>query len=905
MFLIISTTVIVLTIIIFFWVIGKLREFEYDESEEETSSGLFTSPDVKGWTAEQADPQHYKIQTLQKRINNLESQISAFNNVFNSWKSEKEKLAEQIELSGIKQEMQQFGRGTASLVKFINDQRENSMKVFSEYENMKDLVADVTNNQLSVLPTQIQPLIAEYQHVNETVTAAQERFVLRLKEKDEAFNILLQRYKGFAKEQNVELSDGNQALNNLKSELRTGLQQLNKTISEYVSFSSEQISKYNNEINSIKDKKVDFVNLLENDRESGRERIGDLRQVLNNEIELLKQGLRNQESQNELLLDRKEEEIFELNAQIIEADSKLQGRRNQFQKTTEIFKRRVNYKMRLAEERHKALEEEQNEIISIKKQDFEKLSEELNNAERKLREEVNKELNAYKEEEKSLLKARDEYQNRLVADRDNFQKRNADYETEVSYLRQRIINTEREWEEESSLKRQEFDKEKKMLLNQLKNLSDNIEKEQHKKQELVERLQNELKNVSQESSNTLGQLKDELGVKEESFAKSKESLLAQIDELTKSLEIEQINENELSNMHAAELDSLKEKYDELSKRNERARSELKQDIVQQKENLEIELKELQKTLDVEMNIASAEKKALSHKLENLIMENNQKQKDIKGVLSKKENEYKVINTELKNEIGRIQGEIAKKQQLVEKAKIDAENEIRKLQKSISLNESEFREISNMNETNLRRALQPIQKHILNLKLKIDEYKKTSASELKSKNEEIQTLKVRLALRDELLDKDLQKKEENLSRITQRLQIYLDQVRDRARMQSKEGEDLLKPFLLKVQHLKKQQDFLKDRVEKAKVKQSVFKSKFSTMEKEINILEKNPPGDFFQLERLVKLKEKEIGMLNRELIQRETSLSEEASIAGSSFVENSDFVKQIEKNVLANQDKENK
>lgn len=463
-------------------------------------------------------------------------------------------------------------------------------------------------------------------------------------------------------------------------------------------------------------------------------------------------------------------------------------------------------------------------------------------------EELNSEITTAQKNQSNLLERKEN----LTKDLENTKNKINELELSISILEKKIETQKSDIRSRDELinsfnkdfksLKEELEKNKKLTKEEIeknKKLNEQIEKDISEKNDKIQTLSNENKNLTLET-NELKKLQeeksDQLSQKQNEFEKQKK----QLDEL-----------NEKLNNLKEELSKKNSSLDKQLKNLENVQNENKDLQSSLKKNVE-ELKNLNVTLEntkAELSIAKNHEK----ELDELKKAVNVKEQNLTNNSEKLQN--KIDN--LKNELSQKNSDFEKTSKTLEDIKKEKENELNQLNASM---EKTREDLSNAQkrEKDLNIQIEQLKEESLKANQKFENLKSQLDEEVKKKSKVNDDLTSKIKNLEEQLN-SLKNDKEKLGNNTQSLEETLNQLQ-------KEKEELQKKYVEEIENYKKKEKELSSSLENAKLQKD-------NLERDLTQKNQTLLNEKQEIDKQLQLEQKKIETINSNITELTQKLNE--------------------------------
>lgn len=339
------------------------------------------------------------------------------------------------------------------------------------------------------------------------------------------------------------------------------------------------------------------------------------------------------------------------------------------------------------------------------------------------------------------------------------------------------------------------------------------------------------------------------------------------------------NEKEITelNKQIEQINNEKGNYNNLIKE----RNQLQLEIVDIKENIKLQQHTLNQKIDERDEQINHLKKELE--IRETSMTQTWKEEE-NQLLKEKEALEKEINT-LKNQLERTKHDNKTK-----------ENELKKILKSIqnelSKKQSEFTDISKERQKLEQQIRNKLNKQLISLKDKINNIPQETKTKLKHKDDEIYTIKARMATREDKLQTDIVQRKETQKRIIDKLKESENMLRNLYQKQSAEFKRQIQPSNDQIGTIKSNIKNIVRQLNQEHTLLSKLKKESNRLEQEISLIEHNFSKSILELHTLINLKQNYVNNISQQIIEQDHLFETEQSVRHE--------LKQIEQKIKPNQ-----
>ena len=608
------------------------------------------------------------IETYQKKLEDLQDSNSELAKNINKFK---EDSAKQMEILSLEYEKQ--------IEEILNQQKNLDEEFKTKEEDLRKNLAKV-QAELSVL-TQDKDLvdkkIEQVKDKTQNEKLEHDKYIKILEENNKE---LMDKYETTSKE-NADLKNAyTTEINNLSKENNTKEENIRKKNTQLKEELNQIISEYDNQIKVLKNK----VNENENNIiPKMKQRILDLqneKENLSQDIELCGKSQKHKLAEIALQYEDQKEQIINNNRQQLEDNNNENDQQIQeIRKIYQIEKDKISEQMRnendIAQEKINQIEKEQNDILNdLEKEKDDKIAEmqdaldEINLNHDEYVKKVEKEIFLRNQKIENLQKFINDTKNSIdvikMQQEQYLKEQNEEFENEKNILNNKIKNAEKDCENtEIEIKKlQEQNSSMEQNLNELKEKNKEFEQELNKVQEDLNAEINTLKNKLNEINNTINinnaNYEKELSLKEQ----KSEFLNKKLDEIKQELnEMKENFEEKLTQTKDEVTSEYTEKIENMKKEKENL-----ENIIN---TLEKDYSTLQQKYDSETESLTKEKESVTEKLNDLTIKKKQLGDQLDGqhctdqtIILKLRNEFKLKNDGLVKDNLSLQEKLQKLEQ---------------------------------------------------------------------------------------------------------------------------------------------------------------------------------------------------------------------------------------------------
>ncbi|MFH1379894.1 MAG: hypothetical protein ABII23_06410 [bacterium] len=632
-----------------------------------------------------------------------------------------------------------------------------------------------------------------------------------------------------------------------------------------------QITEMNHTLQSYESKRKEAITKLQEESLQTRARI-------QSEVSSLQEELNTIQHDMPALIEEKEEQINQMRIALELLNSRMVQEEDSAKQSIEQFKKHMEYKTTHAA---RVLDKARNTWSS----EFGLLTEELNNLQQKIEgkehalhvEMLQKQqvFAAEKSELETILKKMNQ---RFTAEQESFTQRRSSYEDALAKLRVQITDKETEFKAQTILLDQQKQMEKNRLLAVLNGLHETVEFEQAQFAQKQVAHAAQIERLRQESEDRMQHLVESGKSKTNMMIRENMSLRDHIASENKRLEfnIQTWKEHEIK-------------------------------LIEDKKNIEAQLLQLEKDMSLQQ-----EKQHGAYVLETT--EFNQQIRELEAQLEKTNNDYRELLDTQNWEIECLQvkekrkAEQAKEEWLDKETKFSAERQelerekqslleqmrkssdsadgkrqeltdaIKTLRKEIPQKQEFADSLMHKRDREYKKLIQPLQEKISKIRSNLIGNKKMYEEKLSEKNDQVKTLKLRLAWRDERQQASEARRQKEIDKIRIELNKEIDGLRSKSNKLSIKQDKTLDPIVYDFEKLTQDLSRTEQRLEAEKTANEELRKGRLEIESEIISIEQNLPRDMVQYITLLDLKAKEITALNREILQKEHLMDTEEVIS---------------------------
>jgi hypothetical protein len=589
----------------------------------------------------------------------------------------------------------------------------------------------------------------------------------------------------------------------------------------------------------------------------------------NRALELEIKGIENRHPQ---IIKAKNEEIVNLEKQIAERSAFYKLEQEKAEKDI------VNYQLKSEEKTVKLREN-----IEAVRAKYKIEQEEVNKKyialrlelERKLKDKKDELVNeekAYFEQKVKLEKQKNELSESLRNLKAVSQEQLRQKEKEIIGLQSELFEKEKAWEQNWQQKEKEFAQEKALLIGQIENLNSRLKEEEESLGRKVLEKENEIESVREQYDIRLKKLDDEMSSKKVTWEQTNTSFSSQVLGLNEQLNNMQKSYEEAIGLKEKELSVLKsnlEFWELRSKTNEEKRIETWEE---EKASLESSIK------DATLKLNSLEKdyKNLIEEKERVLQKINE---EAQRNENEKDNQWKHVESELKKQNEHLKNEVELWQQRIKEETTTSESRMKTLEREIerlklegSLKDTVIHSEQQKMDREYRKMQQKLKDDLMALEHRMAEEQEEWLGRVRIKEEEIDTLKVRLALREERRLNEVKRREEEVKRAIKELEDNLVSMQDDYNKNipnKKERVETLQQEMAALLKIVGEKD--RQWKEKQETKNKSVLEAYGYLSADIKKLEEDLDVEGQKLYQLFTAKEKQIQSLTMQMSAKESEL----------------------------------
>ncbi|MBD3271190.1 MAG: hypothetical protein GF384_01470 [Elusimicrobia bacterium] len=204
--------------------------------------------------------------------------------------------------------------------------------------------------------------------------------------------------------------------------------------------------------------------------------------------------------------------------------------------------------------------------------------------------------------------------------------------------------------------------------------------------------------------------------------------------------------------------------------------------------------------------------------------------------------------------------------------------VRGIRKTIAQKQEQADTVMHQRNREYKKLVQPLYDRIKKIQSQLVAEKNSYEPKISECTEQIKTLSLRLAWRDERQQASETRRQKEIEKFKQQLSAEIDTLRNRAGKQSIKLEQMLKPFIEDFERLSADCAQTEQRLHQEKSAYEELKKSRLDIESQINQIQDRLPEQLADYAKLLGLKEKQIKALNREIFQKEKGMDREEIIS---------------------------
>jgi len=619
--------------------------------------------------------------------------------------------------------------------------------------------------------------------------------------------------------------------------------------------------------------------------------------TLATEIETLQKEITRLEKEYPQLLSTRQEEIAALEKQIVQQAAFFQQQQEQAEKSLENFQRRIERRIQQARGQLTQLQERHATELAVAEERLARMTGEMEKKIAVLQDEINREGKIFAEEKYKLEKQKIELEEKLKDLQFISREQLRQKEKEILVLQTELAEKERSWEENWKHKEQELAQEKALLVQEFETLEKSIQDEDASARRRLTEKENEIAYFQNQYTARIENLGNEIGEKKRSWEEGNARLDEQVRSLSDSLGGLESRWNEEKTAKDKELSVLRSNVEfwEL-----RAATEEERRLAaweDEKITLETRLKDAAEALSISQKEAASkleEKERILAK----ISEDARKLEEEKLAQWNEQEAHLIHQRErLATGIAAREKELKLENARIEKERKELEREIEKLKLESALKDTTMLAEAQKAERRWRKLQHTLEGQLTSLTRQVADARENWAARLREKDEEIDTLRVRLSLRDERRQGEIKRRREDSERVLAELNGELKTMAERAPQDMPSHQQLLKARQEELAALCADTEQKEQRWQREQAgREEALNARYNEITQTVAALEQQLKEDGRRFEELLESKSAQIGALTGQMGEKEEILRREHEysqhLADTLRAKKNDFKKEL-------------
>ena len=574
-------------------------------------------------------------------------------------------------------------------------------------------------------------------------------------------------------------------------------------------------------------------------------------------------------------IEAKNEEIALILKQIEQKEEQYKQQTEEAEKNFESYQHRNERRIIQMQDQLAKLHERSQADITAAENKLNALRAELGSKEKEIQGEIEHEGKIYSEEKYKLEKQKTELEEKLADTQMRSREQLRQKEKEILAAQSELATREKAWEQAWKQKEQEFNSEKALLLQEIDNLNTRVKDEEATASRRISEKETEIANFQNQHSLKMQSLVKEMSEKKHQWEETVQILTANVGQLDRNLQELHRNWEQSKTQKEKELAVLKSNLEfwELRMKNEEEKrvGEWEDERVK----LESRIKEIGN--DLKRNeIESAVRLEEKEKKLNAVKEESRKTDEDKTAQYKvSEAIFQDKRTKLTAEIDAREAKYRQESSEMDKEIKDIGREIEKLKLESALKDTTAQSGRQKAEREWVKLQRKLKDQLAVMGSRLNEEKTLWLSKLQLKEEEINTLQVRLSMREDRRQAEIKRREEDIARITAELDASLkfsaDKYDKRIPDQRKEVEYLRQELAAMRSDVEGREKLWQEEQSK---RQGEINAVYSELSGDLDKLENELKSESRRLEDLMKVKEKQVENLSMRMKVKEETLKVE-------------------------------
>lgn len=571
-------------------------------------------------------------------------------------------------------------------------------------------------------------------------------------------------------------------------------------------------------------------------------------------------------------LSAKSAEIASLEKQIRTREVFYKEQQEQAEKGLENFQNRGQRRIAQARLAIGNVSEKHKSEMLIMQDKMSALSAEMELKEKNYREEFAREGKIFAEEKYKLEKQKSDLEEKIndisITSKENLRQR----DKEILALQTELAEKETLWEQSWKHKEQEISAEKTILVQELSALSSRLKEEEDLSRRHLAEKESEITHFQNQYSTRLRDLAADIADKKRAREDANARLGEQVNLLTENMNNLKNSWEEARDAKEKELSVLKSNLEfwEL-----RTKTEEEKRIAvweEEKSTLESNIKETENTLNRVCGDCASRMEEKEKALEQLKLESVQNEEEKQAQWKEADARLAAERESLLGEISGWERKIKEESAKIEKDRKDIDRNLERLKLENALKDTESQAGKHRFERDLRKSQGKLEERLLQLKGKLAEEREAWTDKLRIKDEEIKTLNVRLAMRDDRYKSEVKRRQDELEKTIAALSEELKAVKNKYTKKVPHVEQLIEQKSKELEDLRRETEEKEIRIkDELNKRQAAHESITGKITDGLDAMEQELLSEGNRLEKLFAIKEQQIKKLNAFMIEKENTI----------------------------------
>lgn len=578
------------------------------------------------------------------------------------------------------------------------------------------------------------------------------------------------------------------------------------------------------------------------------------------------------------LIAEKEEQINQMRSAIELFETRMTQEQHTAESSLEQFKKHMEYKITRAASILDKARSGWNREFQLRSEERTQLQNALEERERKLQADIAEKQKLHETDVLELKKQQEGLNRQFEKQRQAYEKQELSYAEAIAGLQNQIAQKEADFNARTVSLEQRKQIEKTRLLNVLNNLRETLktEQERHTNKQAahaaaIERLQGESREHIQELTGS-GELRTDM-LQQENL-----NLREHVAGEQKRMEFNIQTWKDQEIKYREEKTAIERRIQQLEKNMNIQQERQYGTYVLETTELNQQVKEMESHLKKTNNEYRELIEKQNWELECLQVKEKRKAEQAKELWLDRETQFAAEKQELENEQRGLIQQMQKSAESAERKRQELIGAIKALRKDVPRKQEFADSLMHKRDREYKKLIQPLQEKISKIRSSMAADMKMYKDKLTDRDDQIKTLQLRLAWRDERQQASESRRQKEIDKTREQLNKEIDILRMKSHKTSIKQDRSFEPIVRDFEKLNQDLGHTEYRLEAEKTaNEEVRKGRFA-IESEINRIEQRLPQDMAQHITLLDLKAKEIRELNREVLQKEHLMDTEEIIS---------------------------